>query len=103
MFPGASLLSTGVLSACCICSMVYMFIGWLVLQERMVAAIERIAAQKAIIIKRDRNHNQIELPMELWNPSVATVTLIALSVNTPLIFLNVIDLLLDTSGEINTN
>ena len=43
------------------------------------------------------------MPIELWNPTVATVTIMAISANSPLILLNLIDLIRDTSGEINEN
>eukprot|EP00347_Sterkiella_histriomuscorum_P006709 403351736 len=103
LFPGTTLVSSTKLSGAYFVMMLYLFLGLIVLQDKMFGAIEIILAQKAKVIRKDKNHNQIELPMELWNPSVATITVMAISANSPLLILNLIDLIQDTSGEINSN
>ncbi|CDW75956.1 na ca-exchange isoform a [Stylonychia lemnae] len=103
LFPGTTLISNDKLGVAYLFVLFYLFIGIIVLQDILFGAVEVILSQKAMIIRRDRNNNQIELPIELWNPTVATVTIMAISANSPLLLMNLIDLILDTSGEINTN
>lgn len=62
-----------------------------------------ILSQKTKIYQTNKRNKQIELPVEVWTPSLATICIMAVSANYPVIMLNILDLFINTSGVSNDN
>ena len=84
------------LAAAYIFALVYLFIGLIVAQEKLFSAVDVIISQKSMVTRVDEDDkSQLELPSETWNPSIAMVSIMAISANSPLILLNLMDLTFD--------
>ena len=96
LFPGTTLLEPNKLAAAYIFALVYLFIGLIVAQEKLFSAVDVIISQKSMVTRVDEDDkSQLELPSETWNPSIAMVSIMAISANSPLILLNLMDLTFD--------
>ncbi|XP_076047626.1 sodium/calcium exchanger 3 isoform X2 [Oratosquilla oratoria] len=72
--------------------MVYLFIGVSIIADRFMGAIEMITSQeKEVTIKKPNGETQI-IVVQVWNETVANLTLMALGSSAPEILLSVIEM-----------
>jgi len=89
--PGVSILGPGVLGTVYLLVLLYLFLGISIISDVFMGAIEVITSSKRTVYIRDENDELIPKKVNVWNPTVANLTLMALGSSAPEILLSVIE------------
>lgn len=89
--PGMSLMNDGVLGFLYLLFLVWLFIGITILADIFMEAIEEITSKANIVMVPDSDGNLIEVEKQVWNPTIANLTLMALGSSAPEIILSTAD------------
>jgi hypothetical protein len=91
LIPGTQLLGTGVLAFFYFLALVYLFLGISIVADIFMSGIEKITSQKKVVtIKKDGEEYRTK-KVEVWNATVANLTLMALGSSAPEILLAVME------------
>jgi len=84
------------LNSCLYCLLlIYIFVGVSIISDNFMDSITVITSAKRVARLQDENGNVINKEVEVWNATVANLTLMALGSSAPEIMLNVIEALLN--------
>ena len=97
--PGMSLVNDGVLGFLYLLFLVWLFMGITILADIFMEAIEEITSKANIVMVPDSDGNLIEIEKQVWNPTIANLTLMALGSSAPEIILSTADTM-QTLGEL---
>ena len=89
--PGLSLLNDNVLGGLYLLFLVWLFIGITILADIFMEAIETITSKSNLVEVVDSDGNIITIEKQVWNPTIANLTLMALGSSAPEIILSVAD------------
>lgn len=78
--------------------LIFIFIGVSIISDNFMDSITVITSAKRVANLRDSNGNILNKEVDVWNPTVANLTLMALGSSAPEIMLNVIETIM-TLGE----
>ena len=71
--------------------LIYLFLGIAIVADKFMAAIEVITSEEKTITQKNENGEDVEIALQVWNPTVANLTLMALGSSAPEILLSVIE------------
>jgi solute carrier family 8 (sodium/calcium exchanger) len=71
--------------------LIFIFIGVSIISDNFMDSITVITSAKRVASLRDSNGNVLNKEVDVWNPTVANLTLMALGSSAPEIMLNVIE------------
>jgi len=94
-----SLVNDGVLGFLYLLFLVWLFMGITILADIFMEAIEEITSKANIVMVPDSDGNLIEIEKQVWNPTIANLTLMALGSSAPEIILSTADTM-QTLGEL---
>jgi len=90
--PGITTLSRPVLAVMYLLWLLWMFLGMNIIADMFMEAIEVITSSKRVMMKYDPYLKKpVRTNVDVWNPTVANLTLMALGSSAPEILLNVIE------------
>ena len=89
--PGWNLQSRYLNAVLYILCLVFIFIGVSIISDNFMDSITVITSAKRVASLRDSNGNILNKEVDVWNPTVANLTLMALGSSAPEIMLNVIE------------
>jgi len=69
----------------------YLFLGISIISDVFMAAIEVITSQRRTFYRDDAQGNRVPVTVNVWNPTVANLSLMALGSSAPEILLNCIE------------
>jgi len=101
--PGFSLLSHNFLKVFYCILLIYIFVGISIISDIFMDSINVITAATIVVSERTTDGNVQHRQVNLWNPTVANLTLMALGSSAPEIMLNVIETVMNlgsTPGEL---
>jgi len=78
-------------------ALIYLFLGISIISDKFMDSIEVITSQTVTIEVKDNNGNTYQEKVQVWNPTVANLTLMALGSSAPEILLA----LLETSTKLD--
>ena len=90
---GISLLPEYTLAICYFLFIIWLFLGIQILSDIFMESIEEITSKAELVEIPDSDGNLITVEKQLWNPTIANLTLMALGSSAPEIILNVADTL----------
>jgi solute carrier family 8 (sodium/calcium exchanger) len=94
--PGTSLLPAGLMGIAYFAFMVWLFMGIAISADIFMEAIEVITSKTTIVSVWDQESNSMQqLETQVWNPTMANLTLMAFGSSAPEILLNVLEALKD--------
>lgn len=92
LLPGITTLNPVLLTIMYMVTLFWMFLGMNIVADIFMNAIEVITSSKRLILKEDPyTGNFVQTKVNVWNPTVANLTLMALGSSAPEILLNVIE------------
>jgi len=97
--PGFGLKSNRTLGTIYILLIIYIFIGIMIISDIFMEAIEEITSQQRTVQTEDDMGHIVPVKVNVWNPTVANLTLMALGSSAPEIFLAVIGTLRTLDAE----
>lgn len=89
--PGFSMLNSWFLGIFYCVMLIYIFVGIMIISDIFMDAINVITAATIVVSERTTEGNVQRRQVNLWNPTVANLTLMALGSSAPEIMLNVIE------------
>jgi len=100
VLPGLSLIHSGVLGIASLLMLLYLFLGIAIVADIFVEAIEVITSKKVVIQVPDPAHPEkmLDVTRDVWNPTVANLTLMALGSSMPEILLSCFSTVSDLEG-----
>jgi len=69
----------------------YLFLGIAIISDIFMAAIEVITSQRRSFYRADESGNMVKVSVNVWNPTIANLSLMALGSSAPEILLNCIE------------
>lgn len=94
LLPGITTLSPAFLAILYCVTLFWMFLGMNIIADVFMGSIEVITSGKRIVLKQDPYTQEfVKTKINVWNPTVANLTLMALGSSAPEILLNVIETL----------
>jgi solute carrier family 8 (sodium/calcium exchanger) len=91
--PGTSLMGKGTLGTFYLIFLFWLFLGISVIADIFMEAIEVITSSTRDMPFADKDGNVVTVPVPVWNPTIANLTLMALGSSAPEILLSVIEAL----------
>ena len=91
--PGTSLMGKGTLCTFYLIFLFWLFLGISVIADIFMEAIEVITSSTRDMPFADKDGNVVTVPVPVWNPTIANLTLMALGSSAPEILLSVIEAL----------
>ena len=91
--PGTSLMGKGTLGVFYLIFLFWLFLGISVIADIFMEAIEVITSSTRDMPFADKDGNVVTVPVPVWNPTIANLTLMALGSSAPEILLSVIEAL----------
>ena len=91
VIPGLQLISNGWLIFGFFWFLIYLFIGIQLIADKFMEAIEVITATTKSVEIPDKNGNLVRYEVQVWNPTIANLSLMALGSSAPEILLAVSD------------
>jgi len=98
--PGASLMNDSFMAVIYFLILIYFFLGIAIVADIFMEAIEVITSKKTVVMVNDPNDpsKQIEVERNVWNPTIANLTLMALGSSMPEILLSIFSTVGDLDG-----
>jgi len=95
--PGITMFSDGLLGLISLLILLYLFLGIAIVADLFVEAIEVITSKKEVIQVEDPSNPKqvLNITRDVWNPTVANLTLMALGSSMPEILLSCFSTVLD--------
>jgi len=94
LIPGTTLLPTGLLGATYLVFLGFLFLGISIVADIFMEAIEVITSQTKEVVQHDPDTGkEVMVEVQVWNPTIANLTLMALGSSAPEILLSVIEAL----------
>lgn len=90
LIPGMTIMSNTFQGIVYFIFLIYLFLGISIISDIFMEAIEVITSQKRVFHHKDENGIMVQKTVNVWNPTVANLTLMALGSSAPEILLNVI-------------
>jgi len=91
LLPGMSILHPVLLGLIYFIGLMYLFLGIGIISDIFMSGIETITSQKRTIFVENEHGDRIPRKINVWNPTVANLTLMALGSSAPEILLSVIE------------
>lgn len=92
LLPGITTLSRPLLAIMYVLTLFWMFLGMNIIADVFMDAIEVITSKRRVIMKLDPYSQElVRTKVNVWNPTVANLSLMALGSSAPEILLNVIE------------
>lgn len=88
LVPGMTIMSNGLLAVVYFVFLIYLFLGISIISDIFMEAIEQITSSKRTFHTKDENGIMVQRTVNVWNPTVANLTLMALGSSAPEILLN---------------
>lgn len=94
--PGTSLMPAWLMGAAYFIFMVWLFMGIAISADIFMEAIEVITSKTSIVQVWDQNSNSMQqMEVQIWNPTMANLTLMAFGSSAPEIILSVLEAIKD--------
>ena len=87
LLPGTALLPWGFLAVMYGLALIYLFLGISIISDKFMDAIEQITSETVTVIREGEDGTTYEETVDLWNPTVANLSLMALGSSAPEILL----------------
>lgn len=87
------------LNVCCgavtyFLTLIWLFFGVAIISDVFMGAIEQITSAEKVILRKTRSGKEHRITVQVWNPTVANLTLMALGSSAPEIMLAILETLL---------
>jgi len=89
--PGITILPTWFQITLYLLGLFYLFLGISIISDVFMGAIEVITSSRRTFYRPDENGTMVKVSVNVWNPTVANLSLMALGSSAPEILLNVIE------------
>jgi len=91
LIPGITILPGWFQGTIYLLGLFYLFLGISIISDVFMAAIEVITSQRRTFYRDDEMGNRVPVTVNVWNPTVANLSLMALGSSAPEILLNCIE------------
>lgn len=75
-------------------TLIWLFFGVAIISDIFMSAIEQITSAEKVIVRKDRSGQEHRITVQVWNPTVANLTLMALGSSAPEIMLAIVETML---------